>query len=103
MQMAGLNLTTRAMRQQISSALNLIVHTARLSDGTRKVTGISEIVGMEGDTIMMQDLFTYQREGIDDDGKIAGRFVSSGIRPRFADQVKASSHDMDLSVFDYLS
>ncbi len=102
MQMAGLNLTTRAMRQQISSALNVIVHTARLSDGNRKVTGISEIVGMEGDTIMMQDLFTYQRDAVDADGKISGRFASSGMRPRFADQIKALSHDVDLTVFDYL-
>lgn len=102
MQMAGLSLATRAMRQQLSSALNVIVHTARLSDGTRKVTGISEIVGMEGDTIMMQELFTYQRDGVDAEGKFIGRFLSTGIRPRFADQLKASSHDVDSGVFDYL-
>ena len=103
MQMAGLELTTRAIRQQIASALNVVIHTARLSDGTRKLMGISEIAGMEGDTIMMQELFAFQRDGTDVDGKVVGRFVSTGLRPRFADQLKASSHDVDLRVFDYLT
>ncbi|TMA70556.1 MAG: CpaF family protein [Deltaproteobacteria bacterium] len=102
MQMSGFNLATRAMRQQIGSALNVVVHTARMSDGTRKVVGVSEVVGMEGDTIMLQALFTYQREGVDTEGKIVGRFGSTGIRPSFADRLKASSHEIDLDAFDYL-
>jgi len=102
MQMSGFNLPTRAMRQQISSALDLIVSTARLTDGTRKVTSISEVAGMEGDTIMLQELFAYQREGMDEQGNITGRFVATGIRPRFAEKVKASSHDIDPRIFDYL-
>jgi len=102
MQMSGFNLPTRAMRQQISSALDLVVATARLSDGTRKVTSISEVAGMEGDTIMLQELFAYQREGTDEQGTITGRFVATGIRPRFAEKVKASSHDIDPRIFDYL-
>jgi len=102
MQMSGFNLPTRAMRQQISSALDLIVSTARLPDGSRKVTSVSEVAGMEGDTIMLQELFAYQREGVDEQGNITGRFVATGIRPRFAEKVKASSHDIDPRIFDYL-
>jgi len=102
MQMSGFSLPTRAMRQQISSALDLIVSTARLTDGSRKVTSISEVAGMEGDTIMLQELFAYQREGVDEQGSITGRFVATGIRPRFAEKVKASSHDIDPRIFDYL-
>ena len=92
----------RNMRQQISSALDLVVHTARLTDGTRKVVGVTEVVGMEGDMIMVQELFTYQREGTDADGRVVGRFLSTGIRPRFAERVKSSSHDVDMKIFEYL-
>jgi pilus assembly protein CpaF len=102
-QMAGLNLPTKAMRQQISLALDVIVHTARLSDGTRKIIGVSEMVGMEGDTIALQELFTFQRAGVDGNGNVLGRFISTGIRPRFADQIKASGEEVDLKVFDYLT
>ena len=102
MQMTGFNLPNRAMRQQISSALDLIVSTARLPDGSRKVTSVSEVAGMEGDTIMLQELFAYQREGVDEQGNIIGRFVATGIRPRFAEKVKASSHDIDPRIFEYL-
>jgi len=102
-QMAGLNLPIRAMRQQVSAALNIIVHTARLADGGRKVMSVSEIAGMEGDTIMLQDLFLYQRDGVDSEGRALGHFASTGIRPRFIDQLKASSRLIDLSGFEYLT
>jgi pilus assembly protein CpaF len=102
MQMSGFDIPLRAMRQQVSLALDVIVHTARLADGTRKVTGISEIVGMEGDTIMLQDLFAFQREGKDADGSIIGRFVSTGIRPRFAEQLKHLGGEVDLDALLYL-
>jgi pilus assembly protein CpaF len=102
LQMAGLTLPMRAMRQQIASALDVIVHTGRLGDGTRKVLGVSEVVGMEGDAIQLQELFMYERRGMGEDGKIIGEFVSTGIRPNFLNRLKASSHDVDLSVFDYL-
>ncbi len=102
MQMAGFDLPIRAMRQQISSALDLVVHTQRMSDGTRKVTTVSEIVGMEGDTVMMQELFTYHRDGVEADGRIIGRFLSTGIRPRFAERIKSSGHEVDPKIFDYL-
>jgi pilus assembly protein CpaF len=102
LQMAGLSLPMRAMRQQIASALDVIVHTGRLSDGTRKVLGVSEVVGMEGDAIQLQELFVYERRSTAEDGKIIGDFVSTGIRPSFLNKLKASSHDVDLSVFEYL-
>jgi pilus assembly protein CpaF len=102
MQMAGFNLPTRAMRQQISLALDVVIQTARLGDGSRKITSISEVLGMEGDAISMQDLFVYQRDGVDAQGNVIGRFVSTGIRPHFADRMKDSAHAIDPAVFDYL-
>jgi pilus assembly protein CpaF len=103
MQMAGYNLPIHAMRQQIGSALNVIVHTARLSDGSRRVLSVSELAGMEGDTIMLQDVFVFRRDGVDEDGRITGRFVPTGLRPRFLEQLKASSHDVDLGALGYLN
>jgi len=102
LQMSGITIPTRAMRQQISSAIDCIIHTARLTDGTRKITSVSEIAGMEGDTIMLQEIFQFQRDGIDADGMITGRFVATGIRPRFSERLKSSSHDVDAKVFDFL-
>jgi pilus assembly protein CpaF len=103
MQMAGFNLPTRAMRQQIALALDVVIQTARFTDGTRKVTSICEVAGMEGDTIAMQDLFVFRREGMSDEGRVLGTFVSTGIRPRFADNAKASSYVIDPAVFEYLT
>jgi pilus assembly protein CpaF len=102
MQLSGFDLPIKAMRQQMSAALDVIVHTSRLADGSRKVTGMSELVGMEGDTIMLQDLFAFQREGTDANGTIIGRFVSTGIRPHFADKLKHSGGDVDANVLGYL-
>ncbi|HEV2802195.1 MAG TPA: CpaF family protein [Pyrinomonadaceae bacterium] len=87
-QMTGMKLSERAMRQQIASALNLVVQAARLSDGTRRVVSISEITGMEGDTITMQEIFQFERKGIDKDGQVVGRFRPTGVRPRFAERLK---------------
>jgi len=103
LQMSGISIPTRAMRQQIASALDAIIHTARLTDGTRKVTSISEVAGMEGDTIMLQEIFSFQRDGVESDGTIVGRFVATGIRPRFAERMKSSSYDVDPNVFEFLS
>jgi pilus assembly protein CpaF len=100
-QMAGFDLPSKAMRQQVSQALDVIVQTARLADGSRRVTSLSEVVGMEGDTIMMDELFTFEREGVED-GRIVGRVVSTGIRPHFIEKMKDSSHGVDPTVFDYL-
>ncbi|MCA1567329.1 MAG: CpaF family protein [Acidobacteria bacterium] len=87
-QMTGMKLSERAMRQQIASALNLVIQAARLSDGTRRVVSISEITGMEGDTITMQEIFMFERRGIDKDGQVVGRFRPTGVRPRFAERLK---------------
>ena len=88
-QMTGMRLSDRAMRQQIASAINLVVQVARLSDGSRKVTSISEITGMEGETITMQEIFQYERTGLDQQGQVIGRFRPTGIRPRFTERLKA--------------
>jgi pilus assembly protein CpaF len=88
-QMTGMRLSDRAMRQQVASALNLVVQVARLSDGSRRVTSISEITGMEGETITMQEIFMYERTGVDKEGQVIGRFKPTGIRPRFAERLKS--------------
>ena len=88
-QMTGMRLSDRAMRQQIASALNLVVQVARMSDGSRRVTSISEITGMEGETITMQEIFQFERTGVDSQGMVLGRFRPTGIRPRFAERLKA--------------
>ena len=88
-QMTGMRLSDRAMRQQIASAINLVLQVARLSDGSRRVTSISEITGMEGETITMQEIFQYERSGVDSQGQVLGRFRPTGIRPRFAERLKA--------------
>jgi len=87
-QMTGMRLSDRAMRQQIASAIDLVVQAARLSDGSRRVTSISEITGMEGDTITMQEIFQFERSGVDNQGQVIGRFRATGIRPRFAEKLK---------------
>jgi pilus assembly protein CpaF len=87
-QMTGMRLSDRAMRQQIASALNLVVQVARMSDGSRRVTSISEITGMEGETITMQEIFQYERTGVDKEGQVLGHFRPTGIRPRFAERLK---------------
>jgi pilus assembly protein CpaF len=88
-QMTGMRLSDRAMRQQVASALDLVVQVARMSDGSRRVTSISEITGMEGETITMQEIFQYERTGVDAQGQVLGRFRPTGIRPRFTERLKA--------------
>ena len=99
-QMTGMRLSDRAMRQQIASAINMVIQVARLSDGTRRVTSISEITGMEGDTITMQEVFTYERKGIDKDGRVIGRFRPTGVRPRFAERLKIYGMQLPRSFFE---
>jgi pilus assembly protein CpaF len=88
--MSGMELPVRAIREQIHSALNIIVHQSRLRDGSRKVVNITEVVGMEGDTITLQDIFVYRIDGVDNFGKIKGNYVSTGIRPNFLEKISAS-------------
>jgi pilus assembly protein CpaF len=99
-QMTGMRLSDRAMRQQIASALDLVVQAARLSDGTRRITSISEITGMEGETITMQEIFLYERTGVDREGKVLGRFRTTGIRPRFSERLKACGLQLPRMLFE---
>ncbi|MGH9486119.1 MAG: CpaF family protein [Terriglobales bacterium] len=87
--MANLNLPERAIRQQIASALHLVVQLSRLSDGTRKLLSIAEITGMEGDVVCMQELFRFERQGLSESGAVQGRFCGAGIRPHCADRLAA--------------
>jgi pilus assembly protein CpaF len=97
--MAGSNLTEKAMREQISSAINLIIQIARLSDGSRKVMKVSEITGMEGDTITLQDIFVFEKMGVREDGKVLGGFRTMGLRPKFAEQLEASGINLPADLF----
>jgi pilus assembly protein CpaF len=99
-QMTGMRLSDRAMRQQVASAINLVVQVARLSDGSRRITSISEITGMEGETITMQEIFQYERTGVDSQGVVLGRFRPTGIRPRFAERLKASGLQLPRVFFE---
>ena len=99
-QMTGMRLSDRAMRQQVAAAINLVVQVARLSDGTRRVTSISEITGMEGETITMQEIFQYERTGVDQQGQVIGRFRPTGIRPRFAERLKSCGMQLPRVFFE---
>ena len=85
--MAGMDLPLRAIRQQVASAIDLIVHQERLRDGSRKIVQCSEVLGMEGDTIVMQDIFRFEQTGIDEDGKVLGELLPTGLRPRINDRI----------------
>jgi pilus assembly protein CpaF len=98
--MANLNLPDKAMRQQIASAVDVVIQASRLSDGTRKIMSVSEIVGMEGDIVTMQDIFVFERVGIGEKGKVLGRFRPTGIRPKFAERLKYSGIHLPASMFD---
>jgi pilus assembly protein CpaF len=98
--MAGMDLPERAIREQIASAIDIVIQLIRFSDGTRKVTKISEITGMEGNTIVMQDIFYFDQKGIDADGKVIGGFKASGIRPKFAERLRLSGFDLPTGIFD---
>jgi pilus assembly protein CpaF len=98
--MANLNLPERAMRQQIASAIHAIVQIARLSDGTRKVISVSEVTGMDGELIDMQDIFVFERTGIDESGKVKGLFRATGMRPRFADRLATGGCRLRPALFE---
>jgi pilus assembly protein CpaF len=100
--MANLNIPERAIRQQIASAINLIVQVSRLADGTRKVTGISEITGMEGDVITMQEIFVFERTGIGPGGKVLGRFRATGIRPKCTERIVAAGMALPIDLFEHM-
>jgi pilus assembly protein CpaF len=96
--MAGMDLPLRAIREQIASALNLIVHQERMRDATRKITKITEVQGMEGDVIVMQDVFIFEQQGIEA-GKVIGRLKPTGIRPKFMELVEAANIHLPPTIF----
>ena len=98
--MAGLNLSTKALRHYVSSALDVIIQIARLSDGTRKLISLQEVVGMEGDLITLQEIFTFQQTGLDENRKVKGRFKATGVRPKFAERLSARGVSLPANLFD---
>jgi pilus assembly protein CpaF len=98
--MTGLNIQSVFIRKYISSALNIIIHLARLVDGNRKVTSFQEISGMEGDTIILQEIFSFEQTGLDEEGKVKGRFRARGYRPKFADKFRALNIPIPYDLFD---
>jgi pilus assembly protein CpaF len=98
--MGAVNLPERAMRQQISSAIHLVVQQTRLSDGSRKVTSISEITGMEGDIITMQEIFVFEKMGVTQDGNVIGRFRATGVRPKLCERLKTSGIHLPGDMFE---
>jgi pilus assembly protein CpaF len=98
--MGSVNLPERAMRHQISSALQVVIQQTRMSDGTRKVTSISEITGMEGDVITMQEIFCFEKLGVTPEGKVIGRFRATGVRPKVCERLKASGIHLPPDMFE---
>ena len=98
--MANLNIPERAMRHQIAAAIHAVVQVSRLSDGTRKVVTIAEVTGMEGEVICMQDIFVFDRQGIDEAGKVRGTFRATGIRPKFADRLATAGSRLRPALFE---
>jgi pilus assembly protein CpaF len=97
--LAGIQIPPKALRQQIVSAVNFIVQANRLTDGSRKITSITEIIGMEGDVIVTQDIYVYEVEAADSNGKVQGQFRTTGIRPHFMDEIRRHGIEIDASKF----
>ena len=98
--MAGIEMPIKAVRSQIAAAVNLIVQASRLQDGSRRMTSITEITGMEGDVISMQEVFRYERLGLAPDGKIIGRFTATGVRSAYSDRFRAWGYDLPASIYE---
>ena len=98
--MANLNIPERAVRHQIASAIHAVVQVARLSDGTRKVISISEVTGLDAESISMQDIFVFERRGIDESGKVRGTFRATGVRPQFADRLATAGARLRPALFE---
>jgi pilus assembly protein CpaF len=98
--MANLNIPERAVRHQIVSAIHAVIQVARLSDGTRRVITISEVSGLEGDIISLQDIFVFESHGMDENGRVRGMFTPSGIRPMFAERLAAAGYRLRPGLFE---
>ena len=99
--MANLNIPDRAIRQQVASAIHVVIQLTRMSDGTRKVTAISEITGMEEDAITMQDIFVFERQGLAPNGKVRGAFRATGIRPKCSQVISACGINLPRQMFEH--
>jgi pilus assembly protein CpaF len=97
--MSGMDLPLKVVRQQISSAVDLIVQQTRLKDGSRKVTAITEVVGMEGETVVLTDIFKFEQTGIGEHGKILGELKPTGIRPIFSPRLEAAGYKLSAEIF----
>ena len=98
--MANLNLPEKAIRKQIASAVTIVVQVARFADGSRRITHITEITGMEDDVVSMQDVFVFEKQGVSAEGRTVGTFTATGIRPKFAEKLKASGIDLPANMFE---
>ena len=98
--MSGMELPERAIREQISSAINIVIQLVRFNDGTRKIVKLSEVNGLEGNTIVMQDIFVYEQQGVDQDGNIIGLFRPTGVRPRFVERFKVYGFELPRDIFE---
>jgi pilus assembly protein CpaF len=96
--MAGMELPVRAIREQIASAIDLVIHQDRMRDGSRKIVNITEVSGMEGDVITMTDVFLFEQSGFED-GKVIGRLRPTGLRPKFIEQIEAAGIHLPASIF----
>lgn len=98
--MTGVNLPESAMRFMVSSALDVVIQSSRMTDGSRKITSVAEIVGMEGDVITLQEIFVFERQGIDKDGKVIGRHRPTGIRPKFSERLEMAGIEVPENLFN---
>jgi pilus assembly protein CpaF len=98
--MSGLNISTLSLKRYITSAVDVIVQVSRLSDGSRKLTSLTEITGMEGEAVTMQEIFSFRQTGVGQDGKVTGSFAGAGIRPRFASRLAAAGIPLDGALFE---
>jgi pilus assembly protein CpaF len=98
--MGSVALPEKAIRAQIASAIHIIIQASRMSDGSRRITHISEVTGTSGDVVSMQDLFLFERQGLAGNGKVKGRFFATGIVPKFAEKLKAAGIPLNLDSLD---
>ena len=97
--MAGMDLPVMAIREQVASAVDIIIQQNRFSDGSRRITSITEVSGMEGDVVQLAEIFRYQRKGFDSDGKIIGEFKATGLVPKFYEILREQGVDIDMGIF----
>jgi pilus assembly protein CpaF len=98
--MGNVNLPEKAIRRQIASAVTLVLQVARFNDGSRRLTHITEITGMEGDIVSMQDVFLFEKQGVSPEGRVLGTFTATGIRPRFEEKLRAAGIALASNLFE---